>query len=69
MHLDDLRVNFVRPEGYAEGSQELTPRYTKVVPILMKAVILNERYFKKTFTFGGFPMCVLPKQFLQDIID
>ena len=61
--LDDLRVNFVRPEGYAEGSADLTPRYPQAVPIVMKAVVLNERHFKKTFTLGGFRF-VLPKSFV-----
>ena len=65
MGIDDIRVNFVRPEGYAEGSQELTPRYKNVVPILTKAVLLNEFHFKKVFTFGGFPMCTLPKNLLH----
>jgi len=60
MSLDDIRINFVRPEGYAEGSRSLTPRYDKVVPVLEKAILLNEYHFKKTFTFGGFPLCVLP---------
>ena len=63
--LDDLRVNFVRPEGYAEAIASLTPTYTEVVPVLMKAILLNEHRFKKTFTFGGFPMCVLPDELLN----
>ena len=57
----DVRINFVRPEGYAEGSSDLTPQYRDVVSVLIKAIVLNERHFKKVFTFGGFPMCVLPK--------
>ncbi len=61
MGLDDLRINFIRPEGYAEGDADLTPRYAQVTPILVKAILLNEHHFKKTFTFGGFPMCVLPR--------
>lgn len=65
MDLDDMRVNFVRPEGYAEDNANLTPTYTDVVPILMKAIILNEYHFKKTFTFGGVPMCVLPPELLH----
>jgi len=64
--LDDLRVNFVRPEGYAEGNADLTPTYTEVVPQLVKAIVLNETHFKKVFTFGGFPMCVLPPALLRD---
>ena len=65
MELDDLRVNFVRPEGYAEGNSDLTPTFTDVIPILMKAVLLNEYHFKKVFTFGGVPFCVLPEEFLN----
>jgi MoaA/NifB/PqqE/SkfB family radical SAM enzyme len=60
--LDDLRVNFVRPEGYAEGNADLTPTLTEVMPILMKAILLNEYHFRKTFTFGGVPLCVLPDE-------
>lgn len=65
MGLDDLRVNFVRPEGYAEGNPDLTPTYSEVIPILTKAILLNEFHFKKTFTFGGVPMCVLPEELLR----
>jgi MoaA/NifB/PqqE/SkfB family radical SAM enzyme len=65
MGLDDLRVNFVRPEGYAEGNADLVPTYTEIVPLLTKAILLNEFHFKKTFTFGGFPLCVLPEELLR----
>lgn len=64
MGLDDIRVNFIRPEGYAENSKELTPRFSKIVPVVVKAIILNEYHFKKTFTFGGIPMCQLPPKLL-----
>ena len=63
--LIDLRVNFVRPEGYAEANSSLTPTYTEVIPVLMKAVLLNQHHFKQTFTFGGIPMCVLPLELLN----
>ena len=63
--LADLRVNFVRPEGYAEGSHDLTPTFTEVMPVLMKAILLNEMHFKRVFTFGGVPLCVLPKELLH----
>ena len=64
--LDDVRANFIRAEGYAEEEPELTPRYTDVVPVLMKAILLNELHFKKSFTFGGFPLCVLPTELLAN---
>lgn len=60
--LDDIRVNFMRPEGYAEGNRELSAPFSEVVPVLMKAILLSEYHFKRTFTFGGFPLCVLPRQ-------
>jgi len=62
--LDDLRANFVRPEGRAARDEQLTPRFTAVVPQLMKAVILNEHHFHKVFTFAGMPLCVLPDALL-----
>ena len=64
--LDDVRVNFIRSEGYADEDWSLTPAYSEVVPVLMKAVVLNEFHFKKSFTFGGFPLCVLPTDFLAN---
>ncbi len=64
--IGDLRVNFIRAEGNAAGSRELTPRYRTAVVPLMKAVALNESYYGATFTFGGFPLCVLPRSFRAD---
>jgi len=59
--LDDLRINFVRPEGYAEGDPDICVPFKRVVPYLVKAIVLSERHFKReTFTFGGFPLCALP---------
>ena len=66
MGLPDLRFNFVRPEGNAIGSKDLTPRYTDVMPYVAKAIILNEHHFRKTLTFGGFPLCRLPGGLLKD---
>ncbi len=63
--LDDMRVNFVRPEGHAEANTDLTPTLSEVVGVLMKGILLNAYHFKKVFTFGGFPMCVLPRELLN----
>ena len=63
--LDDMRVNFIRPEGRAEGSVDLTPTLTEVIPLLGKAIALNELHFRKVFTFGGIPLCVLPAELLS----
>jgi MoaA/NifB/PqqE/SkfB family radical SAM enzyme len=66
MELDDLRANFVRPEGYAEDNADLVPTYTSTVPYLIRAIAANEQIYKKVFTFGGVPMCVLPERLLAD---
>jgi MoaA/NifB/PqqE/SkfB family radical SAM enzyme len=63
--LDDVRANFVRAEGYAEDETSLIPTYTEVVPFVMKALLLNEYRYKRTFTLGGFPLCVLPLSLLS----
>ena len=60
--VDDIRANSIRPEGYSEGSATLCPPYATVVPYLLKAVLLNEFHFKKSFTFGNFPLCTLPRE-------
>ena len=64
--VDDIRANFIRPEGYADGDAELTARYAVVVPVLVKSIVLAEAHFKKVFTFGGFPLCVLPPSLRAD---
>jgi hypothetical protein len=66
MGVDDIRANFLRPEGYAIGDAALTARYSAVVPVLVKCVLLSELHFKRTFTFGGFPLCVLPAALRDD---
>lgn len=64
--LDDVRSNFVRREGYAEEDATLVPRYTDVVPYVVKAILLNEYHWKRTFTLGGYPLCVLPAELLAN---
>lgn len=63
--LDDVRANFVRAEGYAETETSLIPSFTEVVPYLVKAVLLNEYKYRRTFTIGSFPLCVLPPELLS----
>ena len=65
LRLADFRVNYVRPEGNAEQDAAVTPAYTAVMPLLAKAIVLNELHFKKVFTFGGVPLCVLPTELLR----
>jgi len=62
--LDDVRANFVRVEGYAEDEPSLIPRLTDAVPSVVRAILLNEYKYHRTFTVGGVPLCVLPWELL-----
>lgn len=64
--LDDVRSNFVRREGFAENDDTLVPHYTDVVPWVVKTILLNEYHWKRTFTIGGYPLCVLPREILAN---
>jgi MoaA/NifB/PqqE/SkfB family radical SAM enzyme len=66
LDLRDLRVNFVRPEGNAAGDRALVGTYASASEVLLKAVVLNERHFRRVLTFGEMPLCTLPAALLRD---
>jgi len=62
--VDDIRFNFIRPEGKAEVehdvAEEIVPTFTEVAPFIRRAVVANERRFRIHVTFGEMPICGLP---------
>ena len=62
--LNDVRANFIRAEGYADEDHSLTPRFTDAVPHMMKAILLNELHYRRSFTISGVPLCTLPWELL-----
>ncbi len=62
----DIRFNFVRPEGRAADHKELVPRFTQAMPLLLKAVALNERKWKINLSFGEIPYCIYPQRFFAN---
>ncbi len=62
--VDDLRFNFVRSIGRAEGSVELTPRYRDAAKACVELIVENERRLHRALTFGDFPFCVWPWEVL-----
>ena len=64
--LDDIRFNFIRPEGKAEiehdVAREVIPTFTQVAPYLRRAVEANERRLKLHVTFGEMPICAFPEE-------
>jgi hypothetical protein len=74
--LDDIRFNFIRPEGKAEidadpacGSalaRSIVPTFTEVKPWIRRAIVANETRFKIHLTFGEMPICALPDELLRN---
>lgn len=60
----DIRFNSLRPEHQAVGDRALVPRFSDVIPELIRLVLLNERSLRITMTFGDFPLCTWPAAFL-----
>jgi len=62
--VDDLRFNFVRAIGRAEGSRDLTPRYQDAARACVELIVQNERQGRRSLSFGDFPFCVWPWEVL-----
>ncbi len=62
----DIRFNFVRPEGRAADHKDLVPRFREAMPLLLKAVAMNERQWKINLSFGEIPYCVYPQKFFAN---
>jgi MoaA/NifB/PqqE/SkfB family radical SAM enzyme len=67
--IDDVRFNFIRPEGKAEIeheiAQEIVPTFTEVAPFIRRAILANERELGIHVTFGEMPICGLPRSLLR----
>lgn len=58
LEVDDLRFNFIRPEGGALNDKSITPSYQSVKPYFYELIIANEIKYKINITFGETPFCV-----------
>lgn len=56
--VDDMRFNFIRPEGSALNNKNITPTYQAARPYFYKLIIANEKKYKINITFGETPFCV-----------
>lgn len=62
--VSDLRFNFLRSIGRAQGSRELTARYRDAAREAVAIIVRNERRGRHHITFGDFPFCVWPWEIL-----
>lgn len=57
--LDDIRFNYIWPQGDARGDRAWVPSFREAVPELVRIMLINEKRLRKHLTFGGVPRCAL----------
>lgn len=57
--LDDIRFNYIWPQGDARGDRAWVPSFREAVPELVRIMLINEKRLRKRLTFGGVPRCAL----------
>ncbi len=55
----DIRFNYIWPQFLAQTDRAWVPSYREAMPILLRAILLNEKRWKMTLSFGGVPPCML----------
>jgi len=64
--IDDIRFNFIRPEGRSLHNPDIVPTYAEVMPKIMETIRRNEDEFKIHMSLGEIPYCVYPSDFFAD---
>lgn len=59
MGLDDIRFNYIWPQGEARGDRRWIPAFKEAMPKIARIMLLNEKRLRKHLTFGGVPKCAL----------
>jgi MoaA/NifB/PqqE/SkfB family radical SAM enzyme len=62
--VNDLRLNFIRPENDALGSPDWVPTFTATAPGILALVALNETTLRRRIALGDLPLCQLPWELL-----
>lgn len=57
--LNDVRFNYIWPQGEARGDRGWVPSFREAVPELVRVMLLNERRLRRRLSFGGVPRCAL----------
>ncbi len=57
--VDDIRFNYVWPQGDAEGDESWVPSLREAAPEIARIMLLNEKRLRRHLTFGGVPKCAL----------
>ncbi len=63
MGINDIRFNFIWPQSRVLTDTAVIPRFRDVMPEILKVILLNEREWKISISFGAVPFCVVPDFF------
>lgn len=59
--VDDVRFNFIWPQGRVERDRSVVPSYSEAMPQILRAMLRAELDPKVRLSFGGVPSCMLKR--------
>lgn len=57
--LDDIRFNYIWPQGEARGDRRWIPSFKEAMPKILRVMLRSEKRPRGHLTFGGIPKCAL----------
>lgn len=57
--LDDIRFNYIWPQGEARGDRRWIPSFKEAMPKILRVMLRAEKSPRGHLTFGGIPKCAL----------
>ncbi|MCR4296564.1 MAG: radical SAM protein [Elusimicrobia bacterium] len=57
--LDDVRFNYIWPQGEALGERRWIPSFKEAMPKILRVMLRGEKRPRGRLTFGGIPKCAL----------
>jgi MoaA/NifB/PqqE/SkfB family radical SAM enzyme len=57
--LDDIRFNYIWPQGEARGDRRWIPSFEEAMPKILRVMLRSEKRPRGHLTFGGIPKCAL----------
>ncbi len=57
--LDDIRFNYIWPQGEARGDRRWIPSFKEAMPKILRVMLRAEKRPRGHLTFGGIPKCAL----------
>ncbi len=65
--INDIRFNFIWPQSRVLTDTAVVPRFRDIMPEILKVILLNERKWGISISFGAIPFCVVPEFFRKHV--